>query len=513
MKTIVYADSLNELQRKKLLSILNAKIDCSIISFGPMSKKCNLLSPKIELGNESNLASELVEAHELIFISKHKIPKDHRILSLFFSVGAKKFFRVDENGEINKKDKASILFIFPGSIVPLSLGSHQRAFNLLLNLSASGHVIDVLIPENRNIDNDLVEKSLKSVCNQVFFYKNKRRKFPRTVIFKRWIEKKFRKAQRKNEALPDLFSERAYYKPTESAKRWTCSLFIANGYSSIVVSYAWMLDVVDYIDHARDKFSLICDTHDVQFYRNEKIINRTARLFFRKKKEKSIEVTLLNRCDAILAISKSDANVLKKNVKSKVINASAGFDYAFQPVRHRPVGRPIHFGFIGGGMSANVVALKFILKEWWPIIKNHSPDSNLYIAGSVSKDPEIQTAIFLEDNIKPLGFVKNLNEFYSKFEISLNPVIVSGGLNFKSVEAVFFGKHLLTNPLGMECLSPKFEASVINDPSEITTCMDFIEFNPEKEKMARISAQKKARSIFSNDTVTQDFTNFLKSSI
>lgn len=424
-----------------------------------------------------------------------------KFLSSLFSIDSVRVNWLKEDGTISDNqstNKPDTLFLFPGSIVPLSMGSHQRSFNLLFNLTATGKVVDVLIPDNPKLDKIKIRESLKCVCNEVYFYKDRRKKFTKIQTIKRGIEKKCRSLMGKTVNLPDLFSERLHKKPTESLKRWVNSLYLAHQYEDIIVSYAWMLPAIDYIKHAQDNYRLICDTHDVQFYRNQNILSRKERLFFNQNKEKFLEIDMLNQCDSVIAISEIDAKILSSNLKTKVVSVYPGFDYSETLVKQRPVGRPIHFGFIGGGMSANVQSLEFVIQTWWPTIKNHSPDSILYIAGSICNNPIIREQSFFDQNIILMGFVKNINDFYNCIEVALNPVMVTGGLNFKSVEAVCAGKHLFTNDIGIKCLTNDFPCTVIQHPKQIIEAMNQIEFNLKQDKQNRIKNQAQALRIFGN---------------
>lgn len=424
-----------------------------------------------------------------------------KFLSNLFSVQSFSLAWLKKDGVITNDlevKRPDTLFVFPGPIVPLTMGSHQRSFNLLFNLTASGKVVDVLIPDNPKLDKGKIKDSLKCVCREVYFYKDRRKKFTKIQDIKRGIEKKFRALMGKSVELPDFFSERLQKKPTESLKRWVNNLYIAYQYEDIIVSYAWMLPAVNYISHMRDKFRLICDTHDVQFYRNQNVLNRKERLFFNQKKEKSLEIDILNQCDSVIAISEMDAKILSENLCTKVVPVYPGFDYSETLVKQRPVGRPIHFGFIGGGMEANVQSLAFVIKTWWSVIKQHSPDSRLYIAGSICNNPIIREQSFFDRNIVLMGFVKNVNDFYNCIEVALNPVVVTGGLNFKSVEAVCAGKHLFTNDIGVKCLTSDFPCTVIRHSTQIIDAMNQIEFNLKQDKQNRIKNQKKALQIFGN---------------
>lgn len=456
------------------------------------------------------------DADELILLADFDFKITEKMLNSFFAHRLGNVWHILPNGEIkryrlNPRRKASVLLIFPGSILPLTLGSHQRVFNLLYNMSASGVAVDVLITTPKNVNQARYKTALETICNNVYFYKNNKQKLSKLQLQKRKIEVKARSFLGKSGDLPDLFSERAKLRPTESCKRWVNSLYVANRYKSVIVSYAWMMDSIKYIKHDRENFNLICDTHDVQFTRNTQILNRSERLFFNSDAEKRCEINKLKICNAVIAISVSDEAILDETLKKrvKVIRASSGFDYAAAPVRRRSPGKPLAFGFIGGQMSANVKSLTFILEEWWPAIKRHSPDSKLFIAGSVCNAPAILPNTFFDHSIEALGFVDNISDFYNQIDVSLNPVIVQGGLNFKSVEAVFAGKHLFTNPLGQECLGTDFPSTIISSNSDITAFLKDYEFNVKKDMGARTHNQNKAKNLFANKAVYRELFNHI----
>jgi len=448
--------------------------------------------------------------------SDDEIPSEE-FLNVLYSSEPKELAFIDEAGAVTNESKCvptgeKILFVFPGPIIPLNSGSHQRAFNLLTNLRRNGFAIDALITLPKGANKQAIVSALRLICSNVYVYKNRANKIPEPLSTIRWFEKKINVVRGKGKQLPDTFAERALLKPTESCKRWVNSLFIAKEYKKIIVSYAWMLDCIKYIEHRQSEFKLICDSHDVQFIRNEKILSRNVRPFFSRRRDKNAEIKRLEKCDAVVAISVSDEEALKKELKkAKVVKASPGFDHALMPARRRPAERPFSFGFIGGKMEANILALRHIIEAWWPAIKKYSPDSVLYIAGSVSLTPDIRQASFFDEKIVCLGFVDNLSEFYSKIDVALNPVLVQGGLNFKSVEAVFAGKDLFTNALGMECLGKEFPAYIASSGIDVVEHMRANEFEFDADRRRRRMNQEKAKSIFKNAKAFEKFLAYLHS--
>lgn len=445
-----------------------------------------------------------------------KIPSEEFLNSLYSSEPKELTF-IDEAGIVTNDAKCMpegerLLFVFPGPIIPLNSGSHQRAFNLLINMKRSGFAIDALITLPKGAKKDGIVSALRLLCSNVYIYKNRAKKIPEPLSTIRWVEQKINVMRGKGRQLPDTFTERAFLKPTESCKRWVNSLFVAKEYKKIIVSYAWMLDCVKYIEHRRSEYKLICDSHDVQFIRNEKILTRGVRPFFSRQRDKNAEIKRLEKCDAVIAISVSDEKILKNELrKAKVVKASPGFDYALVPARRRPAERPFSFGFIGGKMEANVIALRHIVEAWWPAIKLYSPDSTLYVAGSVSLTPDIRQASFFDEKIVCMGFVDNLSDFYSKIDVALNPVVVQGGLNFKSVEAVFAGKDLITNELGLECLGEGFPAYAAASGNDIVAHIRENEFAFDADRRRRLTNQEKAKSMFKNAKAFERFLAYLHS--
>lgn len=443
--------------------------------------------------------------------NKENILNNPRILSNLFASNIPSIKWMDKNGCIaNKPEKKqpSVLFIFPGSIVPLSMGSHLRAFNTLMNLNKMGYGVDILVPSGKN--DHSVKEGLSFLAGDIYFYKNKRKKYPAIIRYKRYIEQKIRILIGKDKNLPDLFSERNYYKATESLKRWVARLYIAKHYDYIFINYAWMMNCIEYLRDLNDEFKVICDTHDVQYYRNKDLLSRRERLFYDYSYEKKLELKNLEKADYVIAISESDFDIMSKVInRDKVFKCCPGFDYAISPIKQRCRGRPVHFGFIGGGMEANVKAVLYIIEKWLPTIQKHSPDSIFYIAGSVCNNPKIIEESIYNRNIQLLGFVKNIEEYYKLIEVSLNPVLVAGGLNFKSVEAVIAGKHLFTNLLGQKCLGDKFPACVIKAPEDLINNIDEIEFNLKKDKQNRVNNQKKALQMFGDNSFIRNMSKII----
>jgi glycosyltransferase involved in cell wall biosynthesis len=101
---------------------------------------------------------------------------------------------------------------------------------------------------------------------------------------------------------------------------------------------------------------------------------------------------------------------------------------------------------VGSENEINVDGLCRFLAEDWPALKSFFPGSRLSIAGGVGK--HLPSAVMCPDDITVLGFVENLADAYRVADIVVNPVRSGTGLNIKSIEALGYGKPLLTTPSG-----------------------------------------------------------------
>jgi len=204
--------------------------------------------------------------------------------------------------------------------------------------------------------------------------------------------------------------------------------------------------------------------------------------------------------DYVLAISERDADQLRQVVpEEKVLLAPSSFAYCFEPVRARPIYAPLRFGFIGHRMPANVSALATVLDEWWPRIREFSPESRLHIAGSVCDDPYCRERTFLDDSVVLLGFVPGLPSFYRGIDVLLSPVTVSGGVNFKNVEAIAAGVSVLTNRRGAEALRPTRPSALAETPDEVVALLEAMECDPEGTIEDRRRMQKEVLTFFRPD--------------
>jgi len=339
--------------------------------------------------------------------------------------------------------KRKTLIVFPGEVFPVVMGSRRRVFNLIQYLSQNNICTDLLIVGATPID-EIYQQDYDRLANQTFFIESKSNK---TNWRKRFIKKigKFLKTSDSSLNQQETFSERVYRKENDKTKKSCKALIEQNNYSNIIISYAWMMWIIE--DCSKQNLNIICDSYDVQYQRNKTIFFFSNFKKFNFQHEMLQEISYLKKADYILAISQKDYDELARHIEpQKMILCSIDFEYIMNLpfMKAKEVKNTLVFGFIGTNMIANILSIKVVIKEWWPVISNVLPHARLCIAGSIAN--EIESLIEINDrNIFILGELESLQAFYDKIDCLLFPNYVYGGINLKIYESIFLNKIILSN--------------------------------------------------------------------
>ena len=262
-------------------------------------------------------------------------------------------------------------------------------------------------------------------------------------------------------------------------------------YKAVILNRAWMTGLLDAARKAAPASTIwICDTHDVQYVRGADQNRRERRLWVDQAAEQRSELEQLRKYDYVLAISASDAEELRRHLPAdRVVLAPSGFDYAYQRLPEEPATPPYVYGFIGNAMGPNVEALRLLVHDWWPAILSVAPASQLLIAGTICTDRDAKRIVAGANGVDLLGFVPTLSDFYRRIDIALNPVLVQGGLNFKSVEAAAAGRMLITTPLGVRCLGDAAPVVSARDANQLAAHVRRLSSDPARLHRIRGEAQ------------------------
>ena len=107
-----------------------------------------------------------------------------------------------------------------------------------------------------------------------------------------------------------------------------------------------------------------------------------------------------------------------------------------------------------------------------------------------------------DSDIRLLGHVENLAEFYNSVDVVINPVEFGTGLKIKSVEGLAFGKPLITTPEGVVGLghflaSPTQAIVICHTPDQFVSELKQLALQRPRLTALTEAAQKLAQSAIS----------------
>lgn len=176
-------------------------------------------------------------------------------------------------------------------------------------------------------------------------------------------------------------------------------------------------------------------THDVFSYKDIRVGG-----YFYETLNAHEEAKALQRCPNIFAIQQNEAiffNMLSP--KSKVYTVYNPFQTHKQEQKKNKT-----ILFLASRMLFNVTGIQWFLDKVWPLVNKEMPDVKLFIAGTVCEEITGE-----HNNVSLLGQVGNLDDFYARGDVVINPVYQGTGLKIKTFEALSYGKATIVHPHSM----------------------------------------------------------------
>ena len=104
---------------------------------------------------------------------------------------------------------------------------------------------------------------------------------------------------------------------------------------------------------------------------------------------------------------------------------------------------PLAIGFIGGNSPMNLDGIIWFLTHIWPLF---APTGLKLLVGGNVCDALANQDISSQRGVHLLGRVEELDDFYGKLCLAINPVYYGGGVKIKSIEAMSYGVPLVASP-------------------------------------------------------------------
>lgn len=355
-----------------------------------------------------------------------------------------------------------LLIISPTPFLPADAGNRVRIRNMIDSMREIDIDVFMLHVERERGDRDSMSEFLGEGRFRAIPYNKPRRH--ETPLGSFW--RRFR--QLLDSDLRHVWGVDDWYDPaiTEAALLW----HEEKKFSAVIVEYVFFSKIFEHLPNGVVK---ILDTHDRFTLRHRLYLERgMAPKFFSTTQVE--EARGLSRADLILAIQEKEQVFFSQLTARRVV--TLGHLVSIENCFLQDSGNVAPtLLVVGSANEINVDGLCSFLADDWPLLKSAFPKIRLMIAGAVGK--HLPPAVLQPgDDVQVLGFVENIADVYRMADIVVNPVRSGTGLNIKSIEALGYGKPLLTSSSGCRGIESGIGSAFLcaETPLEFVECVQRI---------------------------------------
>ncbi len=315
---------------------------------------------------------------------------------------------------------------------PRTAGNRAKLYSLLKTLQDNGYEIHFLyLTQEHYYD----EEGMKHCWDK--FYKidyQQPQGSPRRGRFFELSKKIIFKLFKKRIVTPFKIDD--WYEP--AVGEYVRQLTQTDTFVAVILLYVFHSKVLETVNSGSLK---ILEAQDV-FSNRHKLylkLGMEPTFFYTTKQE---EARGLNRADVILAIQDKEKIFYESLCAKPVLT-----------IGHQVVIRYLHIPrqsdeayrllYVGSENPVNVEGMRYFLNQILPEIKKRIPSVTLFIAGRICHH--------LPNNIQGtvlLGEVPDVEQHYAAAHLVVNPIREGTGLKIKTIEAMGYGKPLVTTPHG-----------------------------------------------------------------
>ena len=258
--------------------------------------------------------------------------------------------------------------------------------------------------------------------------------------------------------------------------------------------------------------TLVVDTHDVQ--------HRRAKDFMAAGIDPGVclteaeEAAALGEFDAILAITEEDAGEFRVLAPGKpVITVGHPCDVrVVAPGAEQSRNGRLNVLYVASG-SPNRVSLPAFLKNTWPqVLAQTKVPLQLLVVGRVRS----LATEFMQPSVEFRARAETIDDLFKEADIVVNPLVCGSGLKIKNIEALAFGKPLVTTPAGAQGMPERDhgEAFLVGTGSdEIAAHLVALAQDPIRRRAMSEAARRYIERHYSRDAVYGALRAYLKSEL
>ena len=312
----------------------------------------------------------------------------------------------------------NILVLNPFPTFPIEQGSSRRTWNLLNEIKANNYNIHMVYYAAYKYNKNNL-KMLQPNFDTVTIIEKNNEYYPQ---------------KGKNNPLDNLYENGLGEKISELCKLLSVDIVLCN--------YIFQSKVFEFLP--KDIIKII-DTHDV-FTDKYKFENWHS---FSKEDE----AKALNRANLIISIQSNEEKYFKSISNTNVITINHLENPQFLEKKYNKLKI---IGILSSGHKQDLIAIQQFVRAFKKFIKKGYTGIELHIAGKVcDKLSEAEVNI---PEVKCLGLVKDLKEFYNSIDLICSIPINGTGLKIKTVEAMSYGIPLVSTKCGSDGINTNLKS-------------------------------------------------------
>jgi polysaccharide biosynthesis protein PslH len=340
-----------------------------------------------------------------------------------------------------------VLIVSPVPTDPPTAGNRARVSNLLSALEDLGHHVSFAYAPYEEFDPGAMRSRLH---HRLHILKAGKPPFPLPGIIPR-ARRRIARSLRLSSMYLSLVDE---WFDDHLLPQIKCLHEVENFEVALIV-YVFMSKVISVLPKS---VRTIIDTNDLMGDRHKTYLNSGLQpQWFSTKPKKEIQA--LNRANAVIAIQEGEADYFRRHLSSEVFCVGH-----IPPPNSRAL--PDSWGarllFVGSANPINIQGLEWFVTSVLPKIRAEMPNCELAIAGPAARERTWPNGVIA------LGQLESLEKAYAEATVIINPVIFGTGLAVKSIEALGFGKPLVTTTAGARGLGSEFSSalSIVQNENE-----------------------------------------------
>ena len=349
--------------------------------------------------------------------------------------------------------KQSILLIEPFLPYPLSSGGHQAIYNGILALKELYNIyILCYVEESEYKETDIDDfKKQTNISNVYTYIKKNEDSGIRLNPFQHIIASLFYRLvpqYKKKNDISDNFLKTPSYPIVFLNK--IHQIINDNHIDIVQIEMPWFISLVCSLpNHVKKVFV----HHEIAFERNRLSVEQAGENIYRNSAvevNKTLEIGLLNKYDAIITLSEIDKKKLIDNGVIKPVYSSFAI-VTPKEINHKLETDGFTLSFVGPEMhNPNKIGVFWFLDNCWNQLLQRDSRYKLQIFSKwkESKQKEIYEKY---DNIEFMGFVDDLSTALEN-TIMIVPITIGSGIRMKILEAANIGVPFVTTKVGVEGL-------------------------------------------------------------